>query len=99
MKKLLLSLAILAAPAAQAHHVWLEQDGKEATDDDAGAVQFDLPWRGVYVLETQHVDKTGGQRAGKACASATYVTSLTVTQASGVASVPAGPAITPSPAH
>lgn len=28
MKKLLLSLAIIAAPPAQAHHVWLEQDGK-----------------------------------------------------------------------
>ncbi|HEX8479672.1 MAG TPA: cobalt ABC transporter substrate-binding protein, partial [Telluria sp.] len=28
MKKLLLSLLVLSAPVAQAHHIWLEQDGK-----------------------------------------------------------------------
>jgi len=49
----------------------------------------------VYVLEAQHVYKTGGERAGKAYASVTYVMSLTVTQASGVALVPVGPAMAP----
>lgn len=86
-------------PKTAVHAIVPSGWSKEATTDDTGAVQFDLPWRGVCVLEAQHVDKTGGERAGKAYASATYVTSLTVTQASGVASVPAGPAMAPSPAH
>lgn len=72
---------------------------REATTDAQGAVQFDLPWRGVYVLEAKHTDKTGGERAGKTYASASYVTSLTVTQPKGLAALPAGPAMPPEAAH
>lgn len=72
---------------------------KEATTDEQGAVQFDLPWRGTYVLEAQHVDKTGGERGGKAYASASYVTSLTVNQPKGVVALPAGPALAPGAEH
>jgi uncharacterized GH25 family protein len=72
---------------------------KEATTDAQGTVQFDMPWRSIYVLETKHTDKTGGERAGKAYATASYVTSLTVTQPSGVAPFPAGPVMAPSPEH
>jgi len=72
---------------------------REATTDDQGTVRFDLPWRGVYVLETKHTDKTGGERAGKAYASASYVTSLTVSQPKGLAALPAGPVMAPEAAH
>jgi hypothetical protein len=69
---------------------------KEATSDAQVAVRFDMPWKSVYVLEASHLDKTGSERAGKAYATATYVTSLTVTQTSGGAPIPAGPALAPS---
>lgn len=72
---------------------------REATTDDAGAVRFDLPWRGVYVLEAQHTDKAGGERAGKPYATASYVTSLTVSQPQGIAALPAGPALAPGAEH
>ncbi len=72
---------------------------REATTDDAGAVRFDLPWRGTYVLEAKHTDKQGGERAGQAYASASHVTSLTVTQPKGIAALPAGPALAPSAPH
>ena len=72
---------------------------KEATTDEQGAVQFDLPWRSVYVLEAKHTDKTGGERAGKSYATANYVTSLTVSQPAGINPLPAGPVMAPSPAH
>ena len=72
---------------------------KEATSDAQGLIQFDLPWRSMYVLEAEHVDKTGGERGGKAYATATYVTSLTVNQPAGVAPLPAAPVMAPSTEH
>jgi len=72
---------------------------KEATSDAQGLIQFDLPWRSMYVLEAEHIDKTGGERAGKAYATATYVTSLTVNQPAGVAPLPAAPVMPPSTEH
>jgi uncharacterized GH25 family protein len=72
---------------------------KEATTDAQGTVQFDLPWRSIYILEAKHTDKNGGERAGKAFATASYVTSLTVAQPKGLAPLPAGPVMAPSAAH
>lgn len=72
---------------------------KEATTDAQGMVAFDLPWQGIYVLEASHTDKTGGERAGRPYATATYVTSLTVAQPRGIAPLPAGPALAPSAPH
>ena len=72
---------------------------KEVESDDTGAVKFDLPWKGSYVLETEHTDKTAGERAGLQYASASHTTSLTVVQPKGIAAVAAGPAMAPSPGH
>jgi len=72
---------------------------KEAVSDDQGAISFDLPWKGMYVLEAHHTDKSGGDRAGAAYASASHTTSLTVVQPNGVAAMAAGPAMAPSAEH
>lgn len=72
---------------------------KEAVSDDSGAIKFDLPWKGTYVLEAHHTDKTAGERAGVQYASASHTTSLTVVQTKGIAAVAAGPALAPSAAH
>jgi len=72
---------------------------KEAESDDSGVVKFDLPWKGTYVLETAHTDKTAGERAGLQYASASHTTSLTVVQPKGIAAVAAGPAMAPSAEH
>ena len=72
---------------------------KEAVSDDSGAVRFDLPWKGMYVLEAHHTDKRGGERAGLRYASASHTTSLTVEQPTGLAPLAAGPALAPSAAH
>ena len=86
-------------PKVKVHAVIPNGWSKEAESDDAGAVKFDLPWKGAYVLEAEHVDKTPGERAGKQYASATYVTSLSFVQPSGVAAMAAGPVMAPNPAH
>lgn len=72
---------------------------KEALADANGAVKFDLPWKGTYVLETAHTDKTGGERAGVQYASASHTSSLTVAQPKGIAALPAGPALAPGAQH
>lgn len=72
---------------------------KEAESDASGAVKFDLPWKGTYVLETAHTDKTGGERAGVQYASASHTSSLTVVQPKGIAAVAAGPALAPGAEH
>jgi uncharacterized GH25 family protein len=72
---------------------------KEALADANGAVKFDLPWKGTYVLETAHTDKTGGERAGVQYASASHTSSLTVVQPKGIAALAAGPALAPGAEH
>lgn len=72
---------------------------KEAVTDEQGIVKFDLPWRGVYVLEAKHTDKAGGERDGKTYASASYVTSLTINQPKGAAAFAAAPVLAPGAEH
>jgi uncharacterized GH25 family protein len=72
---------------------------KEAESDASGAIKFDLPWKGTYVLETHHTDPTAGERAGLQYASASHTTSLTVVQPKGIAAVAAGPVMAPSAEH
>lgn len=69
---------------------------REATSDDQGAVTFDLPWQGTYVLEAHHTDKTAGERDGKPYDVASFVTTLSLTQATGIKAVAAAPATTPA---
>lgn len=86
-------------PKVKVHAVIPNGWSKEAESDAAGTVKFDLPWKGAYVLEAEHVDKTPGERAGKQTASATYVTSLSFVQPTGVAAMAAGPVMAPNPKH
>lgn len=72
---------------------------KEALADANGAVKFDLPWKGIYVLETAHTDRTGGERAGVQYASASHTSSLTVVQPKGIAALAAAPALAPGAEH
>lgn len=69
---------------------------KEAYSNEQGIVQFSLPWKGLYVLEVHHTDKTAGERRGKPYDTASYVTTLSLVQADGVDPLPAGPAATPN---
>jgi hypothetical protein len=74
--------------------------GKEAHSDEAGLVHFDLPWKGQYVVEASHIDRTPGERPGAAGPEKydgiNYVSTLTFVQAAGVAPLPAGPAAAPN---
>lgn len=65
---------------------------REATTDKDGAVQFETPWKGQYVAEVHHTDKTAGERAGgEKFGESSFVTTLSFVQASGMES-PALPA-------
>jgi hypothetical protein len=73
---------------------------KEARSDDQGAVSFDLPWKGSYVLEASYIDRTPGERPGPNGAELydgiNYVTTPHVARADGVAPIPAGPVAAPN---
>ena len=71
---------------AQTHHT--DANGKFSTT---------LPWSGPYVLELAHQDATPGERsATDKYDRASYVTSLTVYQSTGIAPLPAPPAAAPN---
>ncbi len=89
-------------PLAKAKVSLVTQSGwaKEAHSDAQGLVTFDLPWKGQYVAEVAHNDKTAGERQGPKGAekydAVNYVTSLTMVKADGVEPIAAGPAATPN---
>lgn len=68
---------------------------REAFTDEHGVVKFDLPWQGTYVLEVRNVDKTAGERDGKPYDFTNFMTTLTLTRAGGLPSLPVTPASTP----
>ncbi|WP_374608613.1 DUF4198 domain-containing protein [Diaphorobacter nitroreducens] len=68
--------------------------------DAEGKVIARLPWKGTYVLELSHRDTTGGERTGgEKWERASYVTSLTVLQSTGLAALPVPPAAAPNKAN
>jgi hypothetical protein len=73
---------------------------KEAHADEQGLVQFDMPWKGTYVAEATHDERSGGERTGPNGAEkydgVHYVTSVTYVKADGAAAIPAGPAAKPN---
>ena len=73
---------------------------KEAHSDAQGLVSFDMPWKGTYVIEASHNDRTPGERVGDAGPekydTVNYVMSVTLVKAGGIAAVPAGPAAKPN---
>jgi uncharacterized GH25 family protein len=68
---------------------------REVHGGDDGTFTVALPWRGPYVFEVQHDDRTPGKRGEEAYDQASYVTSLTVVQPQGVEPLPALPAAKP----
>lgn len=78
-------VVVTASGWSQEHHT-----------DDAGKLAISTPWRGTYVLELAHSDKTVGQRGEEKYDFADYVTSLTINQPTGVAALPAPAPATPN---
>ena len=58
--------------------------GEKSGDD--GTVTFALPWKGQYVAEVKHSDKTAGETQGKTYGEVSYVTTLSFVQKDGLAS-------------
>ncbi|WCM92034.1 DUF4198 domain-containing protein [Acidovorax sp. NCPPB 2350] len=84
-------------PLPKAHVTLVAPSGwaREATTGADGTVQFALPWKGQYVAEVKHADKTAGERAGEKYGETGYLTTLTFAQAEGMES----PALPPAPAR
>ncbi len=69
--------------------------GREYAADEQGKFQVSLPWAGTYVLEVKHTGGPG-ERAGEKYERASYVTSLTLMQPTGIAALPSPPPATPN---
>jgi hypothetical protein len=68
---------------------------RELKTDEQGAFTADLPWRGTYVIEIEHVDaKAGGEGAG-AYDRKRFVTSLSFKVAQGMEGPPAPALVVP----
>ncbi|MDR0441018.1 MAG: DUF4198 domain-containing protein [Candidatus Accumulibacter sp.] len=72
---------------------------KSARSDKEGRVKFDLPWQGQYVVEASHVDRAPGERRGEKYNGINYVTTLTLVRPTGIAPLPAPPAMKPNPGN
>lgn len=89
-------------PLPKAKVVLTVQSGwsKEAHADEQGLVQFEMPWKGTYVAEATHDERSGGERTGPNGAEkydgVHYVTSVTYVKPDGVTALPAGPAAKPN---
>lgn len=59
---------------------------RSAPTGDDGTVAFALPWKGQYVAEVKHTDKTAGEAQGKPYGEASYVTTLSFVKQDGMAS-------------
>ena len=95
-------LVFKGQPLPKAKVTLVTQSGwsKDGRTDAQGLVRFDMPWKGTYVAEASHTDRTGGERPGTAGPDkydgVSYVTTLTYVKAEGVAPIAAGPAATPN---
>lgn len=65
---------------------------REAESAADGTVDFLTPWKGQYVAEVHHIDKTPGEAQGEKYGEASYVTTLSFVQAEGAVSPPLPPA-------
>jgi hypothetical protein len=72
---------------------------KEGHTDEQGLVKFDMPWKGVYVVEVSFNDRTAGERTGTNGAEkydgVSYATTVTFLNPNGLTAIPAGPPATP----
>jgi uncharacterized GH25 family protein len=89
-----------AVPKAKVTLVTQSGWAKEAHADAQGVVKFDMPWKGTYVAEASHTDRSAGERPGaggpEKFDGVSYVTTLTYVKADGLSPLPAGPAATPA---
>ena len=69
--------------------------GREERTGEDGSFEVALPWRGAYVFEVQHADRTPGKRGEDAYDVVNYVTSLTVVEPKGIEALPAPPPAKP----
>jgi hypothetical protein len=69
--------------------------GRTIYTGDDGEFAAALPWRGPYVFEVQHADRTPGKRGEEAYDVMNYVTSLTLVQPQGIEPLPAPPPAKP----
>lgn len=83
-------------PKAKVMVVTASNWSQELHTDDAGKLTVDLPWRGTYVLELAYSDRTAGERGSEKYDRASYVTSLTLMQKTGLPALPASPAAVPN---
>lgn len=91
-------LVFKGQPLPKAKVALVTQSGwtKEGHTDEQGLVKFEMPWKGQYVAEVSHIDRTPGERAGEKYDGVSYVTTLTYVKAGGTAPIPAGPAAAPN---
>lgn len=88
-------------PKARTKVMLVTQSGwaREAQTDAEGLVQFDMPWKGTYVAEVSHTERTPGERAGvngpEKYDSISYATTLSYVHPEGLEPLPAGPAAAP----
>lgn len=88
-------------PKAKTKVTLVTQSGwaREAQTDAEGLVQFSLPWKGLYVAEVSHTERTPGERAGvngpEKYDSVSYTTTLSYVQPEGLEPLPVGPAAAP----
>lgn len=89
-------------PLAETEVVLTAQSGwqKHGETDKDGKVAFTLPWKGGYLVEVHHTDKTPGKRklaAGEEkYDEATYVTTLSFSLSKGLVGAPVPPPAAPS---
>lgn len=83
-------------PKAKVMVVTASNWSQEMHTDAAGRLTVALPWRGTYVLELTHNDRTAGERGTEKYDRASYVTSLTLQQKTGLPALPASPAAAPN---
>lgn len=70
--------------------------------DEAGKTLLALPWKGVYLVQVEHLDATAGERSSPDKGAqkydvARFVSTLTLTQTQGVSSLPRPARMKPSP--
>jgi hypothetical protein len=88
-------------PRPKAKVTLVTQSGwaREAHTDAEGRVLFDMPWRGPYVAEVSHTERTPGERPGadgpEKYDSVSYATTLSFVKPDGLEPIPAGPVATP----
>jgi uncharacterized GH25 family protein len=77
-------------PRAKVAAIAVSGWSREGETDENGKLSFGFPWQGLYGIEVKHSDKTPGERGGEKYDTASYVTTLSFVQPSGLTS-PAAP--------